>query len=94
MYFPVSLYSQAHLLAVSPQIVCDQEDFYRAEKALNRAIRARSVAEDHREQLLGQEVRQRAVQSVDTEHDIHQQNTAFSHHRCEREIHFREAGQG
>jgi len=56
-------------------------------------IRGRSGAEDHREQLLGQEVRRRAVQSVDTEHDIYQQDTAFSRCRWEREIHFREAGQ-
>ena len=75
-------------------LVCGQEDFYRAEKPLNRAIRARSVAEDHREQVLGQEVRRRAVQSVDIARGVHQQNMAFSHHLCVREIRFRGVEQG
>jgi hypothetical protein len=90
-YNQQEIHMQAHLPDVSPPMVCDQDDFYRSERAPSRVIRARSGAEVHREQLLGQEVRRKAVQSVDTEHGIHRPSTAFSHHLCGKEIRFLEA---
>lgn len=85
---------QAHFPGFYQPMVCDQDDFYSSEKAPSRVIRARSKGEDHREQLLGEEVRRRAVQSIDIARGVYQQNMAFSHQLCVREICFRGVEQG